>query len=140
MTENFEAHFPQDLYDNQKGTVRSKRDVVIMASILEKEVVHNEDKKIVAGILWKRLDHHLPLQVDSTVHYFLAQSTGLVYNTYQNTGLPSGPISEPSLDSIKAALEPTATDYWYFLSARDGRIVYSQTLSEHLINKAKYVD
>ncbi|MDB5259520.1 MAG: aminodeoxychorismate lyase, protein [Candidatus Taylorbacteria bacterium] len=140
MTENFDAHFPQDLFDHQKGTVRSKRDIVIMASILEKEVATAEDKRIVAGILWKRLEHRLPLQVDSTTHYFLAPSAGLVYNTYQSAGLPFGPISEPSSESIRAALEPTVTDYWYFLSDRKGKIFYSRTLSEHLINKAKYVE
>ncbi len=140
MTDNFEAHFPEDLFDAQQGTVRSKRDIVIMASILEKEVATEEDKKIVAGILWKRLDHNLPLQVDSTGAYFLADSPLLVYNTYQTTGLPSGPICNPSLESMQAALLPTATEYWYFLSTRDGRIVYSRTLGEHLINKATYLE
>jgi UPF0755 protein len=146
MTRNFDAHFPQELFDNQKGaanqngTARSKRDIVIMASILEKEVAANEDKKIVAGILWKRLDQKLPLQVDSSGHYFLAESAGMIYNTYQNIGLPTGPICNPSEESIKAALDPTGTDYWYFLSTRDGKIIYARTLSEHLINKAKYIE
>jgi UPF0755 protein len=145
LTDNFDKHFPQELFDrqkdaNQKGIVRSKRDIVIMASILEKEVATDEDRKIVAGILWKRLGENLPLQVDSTSHYFLGAPNGVLYNTYKNTGLPFGPICNPSLSSLKAALLPTASDYWYFLSTKEGRIVYSKTLGEHLINKAKYIE
>ncbi|MCX6715928.1 MAG: endolytic transglycosylase MltG [Candidatus Taylorbacteria bacterium] len=140
MVANFDIHFPRDLFDNQRGTVRSRDDIVIMASILEKEVAKEEDRRIVSGILWKRLDERLPLGVDSTVHYFLVPPKGVVYNTYQDTGLPIRPISNPSLDSIRAALEPKATDYWYFLSAHDGTTVYSRTLGEHLINKAKYIE
>lgn len=140
MILNFNKHFPYELFLSQKTKVRGLHEVVIMASILEKEVDKVEDKKIVSGILWKRLDARLPLQVDSTNSYFLTPPKGVTYNTYKYSGLPFGPISNPSEESLIAALEPVTTDYWYFLSTRDGNIVYSKTLSEHLINKAKYVE
>lgn len=139
MISNFNRHFPYDLWAHQKGTVRSLHEVVTMASVLEKEVMTKEDKNIVAGILWKRLDQHMPLQIDSTTQYFLTPPEGVTYNTYEHAGLPFGPISNPSDVSLQAALQPTATDYWYFLNTREGKIVYSKTLGEHLINKAKYV-
>ncbi|MEO8637346.1 MAG: endolytic transglycosylase MltG [Candidatus Taylorbacteria bacterium] len=138
MTDNFHLHFSPDL--TGKSQKRSLEEVVIMASILEKEVKTPEDKKMVAGILWKRLDYKLPLQVDSTGNYFLTRQTKLEYNTYEFVGLPFGPICNPSLASLEAALDPTESPFWYYLSALDGHTIYSHTLGEHLINKAKYLE
>lgn len=100
---------------------------VIMASILEKELRTKEDKEIASGILWKRIRVGMPLQVD-------------VYMwTYQNTGLPPKPICNPGLDSIKAALYPEDSPYWYYLSTPDGKTIFSKTLEEHNIARAKYL-
>jgi len=140
LVDNFNRHFPEDLFQKQTGKVRSRQDVVIMASLLEKEVETFADKKIAAGILWKRLDNDLPLQLDSTLSYFLTPPKNFSYNTYKYSGLPFGPIGNPTAESLRAALEPTPTDYWYFLSAKDRKIIYSRTLGEHLINKAKYLE
>lgn len=103
------------------------RQVVVMASILEKELKTQEDKEIASGILWKRIRVGMPLQVDA--HMW----------TYQNTGLPEKPISNPGLGSIKAALYPKESPYWYYLSAPDGTTVFSKTLEEHNLAKAKYL-
>ncbi len=136
--DNFEKHLPP-------SQERSLYDIVTMASILEKEVQTLEDKKKVAGILWKRMEYNLPLQVDSTGSYFFlvpleTVSYNTSYNTYSHTGLPFGPISNPSSESLIAAVQFLPSDYWYYLSSRDGTIVYSKTLGEHLINKAKFID
>lgn len=102
-------------------------EIVIMASLLEKEVRTFEDKKIVSGILWKRLENRILLQVDAEMW------------TYQNYGLPPGPIANPGLDSILAALYPEKSDYWYYLSTPEGETIFSKTLEEHNIAKAKYL-
>ena len=103
------------------------RQVVVMASILEKELRTKEDKEIASGILWKRIMVGMPLQVDVDMW------------TYQNTGLPAKPISNPGLDSIKAALEPKESPYWYYLSTPDGKTIFSKTLEEHNGAKTKYL-
>lgn len=123
-------------------------EVVTMASLLEKEVKTLEDKKIVSGILWKRLEIGMPLQLDATVNYITGKNDPGVsikdtqidspYNTYRYKGLPKGSISNPGLDSIIAALEPVQTDYWYYLS--DGTTHYAKTLQEHAANKSKYLE
>ncbi len=122
------------------------RDAVIMASILEKEVKTLEDKKIVAGILYKRIAAGMLLQADATLLYYKAGSPDHFnkeidsrYNTYKYTGLPPGPICNPGLESLEAAIEPVKTDYWYYLSAPDGATVFSETYDEHLRNIAAYL-
>jgi len=124
-------------------------EVITMASLLEKEVKSFEDKKIVSGILWKRLKNGIPLQVDATITYITKKKTTKIpkkdleidspYNTYKYKGLPPGPICNPGMESIIAAIRPTETDYWYYLSTPEGKILYSKTLSEHNKKKAKYL-
>lgn len=121
-------------------------EVLTMASIIEKETRHDEDRAIVADILWRRFQKNWALQVDSSVHYISAR-TGDVFtteqeraidspwNTYKYPGLPPGPICNPSIESIKAALHPEKNTYWYFLTGRDGKMYYARTLDEHAANK-----
>jgi len=144
---NFDKKLTQDLRDEIKKRNRTIFQVVTMASILEKEVRSYEDRQIVSGILWKRIDNHLPLQVDSSLLYFqtstypdvLEKNVDSQYNTYKYAGLPRGPISNPDLDSIKAAIYPKNTDYWFYLSAPNGETIFAKTLGQQLINKAKYL-
>lgn len=121
-------------------------EIITMASIIEKEVKNDADRPIVADILWRRVKKGWPLQVDSSVHYAI-DKTGNVFttdkerqvnspwNTYKYPGLPPGPICNPSLESIRAALQPGKNDYWYFLSDKQGNIHYARTLDEHNKNK-----
>ncbi len=124
--------------------------IVTMASILEKEVPSLEDKKIVAGILWKRIDNGMPLQVDATINYITGKSDARaaskdtkinsLYNTYKYLGLPAGPISNPGMDSLLAAVYPTKSPYWYYLSADGtGQTVYSKTFADHSLAISKYL-
>ena len=103
-------------------------DIIKMASILESEIKLEEDKRITSGILWKRLKLGIPLQVDSDP------------DTYKHLGFPPKPISNPGLESIIAALRPTTTPYFYFLTDKDGNPHYAKTFDEHKINKAKYLN
>ncbi len=139
-----------DVYPNIIRAGHSVHELLTMASIIEKEVKHNEDRAKVADILWRRLKKGWALQVDSSVHYAI-DKTGTVFttererdidspwNTYKYPGLPPGPICNPSLESIKAALYPEKNEYWYFLSDKSGTMHYGRTLDEHNQNVWKYL-
>ena len=143
MLDNFDkkltSNLRQEIADQQK-TIYT---VITMASILEKEVKTPADKKIVAGILWKRMGMGMPLQVDSTILYdnngVFDKAKNSPYNTYLFAGLPAGPICNPGMDSIVAAIYPQKTDYLYYLSAADGTTIFSKTYDEHLTNRSKYI-
>jgi len=135
---------------------RSILDIITIASMIEKESANSLDRRIISGILWKRLETDMPLQVDSSVIYAWKQinpswslgdrlrlssndlKINSPYNTYLNKGLPPSPIGNPGLDAIRAALDPQESDYMYYLSLPDGRTFFSRTYDEHLALKAKY--
>jgi len=128
----------------------SLSDIVTLASIIEKEVRTPENKRIVAGILWSRLAIGMPLQVDAVFGYIFKRDTyspsfadlkvDSPYNTYTHKGLPPGPISNPGIESIKAVLHPTKTDYLYYLTGKDTLMHYATTFAGHQINRKKYLD
>lgn len=129
---------------------RTLDEIIKMASILEGEARTAEDMRIVSGILWKRLDNDIPLQVDTSFAYINGKTTKELtiddlkirspYNSYLYRGLPPTPISNPGLESIRAALYPTRTPYLYFLTGDDGEMYYSRTFDEHVEKKLKYID
>lgn len=128
---------------------RSLHEIVTMASLIEEETRTADERPIVAGILWKRLDASVGLQVDATVRYLLQKPTAAItradldtdsaYNTRKYRGLPPGPIASPGLSSIEAALAPEDSPYWYYLHGNDGRIRYAETNDEHNVNRARYL-
>lgn len=125
------------------------KDIVTMASIVEKEAPKIEDKKIISGILWKRIKIGMPLQVDVTFSYIYGTSTPKIYytdltvdspyNLYKNKGLPPGPINNSGLDSITATINPIDTKYFYYLSDKIGVMHYAETHDQHVANKNKYL-
>jgi len=124
-------------------------EIIIMASILEKEVRTFEDKRIVSGILWKRIKSGMPLQVDATINYITRKNSSRLtgselsldspYNTYKYRGLPPGPICNPGIDSIKATVSPIETKYWFYLSTPEGETIFSTTFKEHQEAIEKYL-
>lgn len=148
MLFNFGKKVTPELREKLVLQKKSVFDVVIMASMIEKEVREKKDMELVSGILWKRLSIQMPLQVDATVNYALnKQGTVLKsdlqidspYNTYKFYGLPKGPISNPGIDSIKAVISPKESNYWYYLSAKTGETIFSRNLDEHNLARAKYL-
>lgn len=144
MLKNFQKKLPAGFSNN----ARSLYDIITMASIVEKEVRTDKDRPIVAGVLWKRLDSNWQLGADATLLYLkndnsIKQSdlqADSAYNTRKVIGLPPGPISNPGLDSILAALNPESSSYFYYLTKPEtGEVVYSKTNDEHNLNKAKYL-
>jgi len=132
------------------GKTRNGFDILRMASIVEKEAGSDlEEKKIIAGILWKRLDADWLLGADATTRYAAKNFSGSLtveelndknpWNTRAIRGLPLGAIGNPSLDSIRAAAEPTESEYWYYLHGSDGQVHYSVDADGHAEAKAKYL-
>ncbi|MCP6726611.1 MAG: endolytic transglycosylase MltG [Patescibacteria group bacterium] len=149
ILQNFNTKFTGELREKTAQQGKSIFEVITMASLLEKEVRTYQDKQKVAGILQKRLDIGMALQVDATVNYITGRTdpgvslkdTGInsLFNTYRYPGLPLGPIANPGSESIEAALNPIENPYWYYLSTPEGKTIFSTTLEEHNIAKAKYL-
>ncbi len=150
LLEYRDGQITEKMYKDIEEEGRTFFETITMASVLEREVKSEKDKKLVANIFWRRYDINWALQADSTVHY-ASGKTGDVFttqeernspspwNTYKYPGLPLGPISNPSLGSIEAAIYPIENDYWYFLTTSDGEVKYAKTLEEHNLNKSKYL-
>lgn len=127
----------------------SLAEVMVMASIIEEEAYDPEVRRLIAGILWKRFAAEMPLQVDAVFPYIIGKNSFQLsradlqfdspYNTYRHRGLPPGPISNPGLDAITAALAPEPSDYWYYLSDRQGKMYYAEDFAAHKLNKQKYL-
>jgi len=116
------------------------RRLVTMASIVEKEAKAPAERPLIAGVFYNRLRLKMPLQSDPTAEYELdgakesaasAVHTASAFNTYDFTGLPPGPIANPGLKSIEAALYPTQTDFLYFVAREGGTHVFSKSFGEH---------
>ncbi len=132
-----------------RASGKTEKEMIIMASILEGEVKTEEDRRIVSGILWKRIAKGMPLQVDATFVYLLGKgsedltltdlSVDSPYNTYRNKGLPPGPINNPGIDAMRTAVTPEDSPYFFYLSDKDGVTHYAKTFDEHKANKAKYL-
>ena len=126
-------------------------ETLIVASLLEKEVITQKDKEIVAGIIYKRYGVGMSLQIDASVLYGACNGRSCAplrsmfqedtpYNTYTRKGFPPTPIASPSFSSVRAALSPRATSYWYYLSRPDtGETVFSETLDEHAYYRSVYL-
>jgi UPF0755 protein len=141
MVDTFEAHWkPQ--WDNRLDSLgRTRHEIVTLASIIEGEGPYEDERPIVSSVYHNRLAQGRRLQADPTVVYSLGERRRLYYkdyaieseyNTYRIRGLPPGPICQPSIGSIEAALYPKDTDFYYFVAQSDGRHVFSESYNEHL--------
>jgi len=149
MLANFNAKLTPELRQEIVKQKKSFFEVLTLASIIEKEVSEPEDMKMVADIFYKRLKAGIALQSDATVNYATGKSliqptyqdlsVNSLYNTYKYPGLPPGPISNPGINALKAAIYPTPNPYYYFLTSKDQQVIYSKTYEEHLANKNKYL-
>ncbi len=148
MQKEFEEKI-QPLAADIQSSGRSKKDIITMASIIEREVRTPRDKALVSGILWKRMRGGMPLQVDATLFYITGKASHELdaadlesispYNTYKHKGLPPTPISNPGLESIKASIHPIESPYFFYLSGSDGVTHYARTFDEHKKNKVLYL-
>jgi len=129
-----------------KQSSRSLEDIIIMASIIEKEATGDvQEQKIVSGILWKRLDEGKLLQVDAPFQYIHGQVRASdlrkdgPYNTYTRLGLTPTPIGNPGISAINAAINPIQSPYYFYLHGKDGSIHYGVTYDQHINNINRYL-
>ena len=142
MARDFDQRLTKKLRARAEEMNLSIYDLVTLASLVEKEARYEEDRPIIAQVFFKRLRIGMPLQSDTTLQYLLDAPKEDVsiadtkmespYNTYQNHGLPPGPIASPGMAAIEAVLYPADTDYLYFVADRQGHNHYSNTYAEHL--------
>ena len=109
----------------------TEHELVTVASLIEKESANAEERPVIASVIYNRLRRDMPLQIDATIQYALGRPKENLtygdlkidspYNTYENEGLPPGPICSPSLQSLEAALNPTETDHLYYVLEANGR-------------------
>lgn len=130
----------------------SAKDVITLASIVQKETYAVEEMSTIASVFYNRLKNDMPLQTDATIHYALGYTKSRLtyddlkiespYNTYTNKGLPPGPICSPGKDALNAALNPADTDYLFFVATgfKDGTHAFSVTYDAFLRNKQKYLN
>lgn len=146
----FHQRFSGPYLEEIQKTGRSLSDVVIMASLLEREEPDPALRPQVAGVLFKRLDARTPLGVDATSRYTITdwndrraflkmlRDPADPYNTRLKVGLPPGPIGAPSLPSLVSALRPVPSEYWYYLHDSERRIHFGRTAQEHEANRRRY--
>ncbi len=145
MNEEFNKFWTKEKEERLKEINKSKRDVIILASIVEKEAIADSERPIIAGVFLNRLSKGMRLESCSTVLYAMGINKERLsledlqfdspYNTYRNKGLPPGPICNPGTKAIDAVLYPQVTDSLYFVSKGNGTHYFSSTFEQHVKNK-----
>lgn len=143
MVNEFDKEFTASMRARAAELGLSIKDVIILASLVEKEAQLPSDRPLIAGVFLNRLKQDMPLQSCATIQYILGypkaelsvQDTEIPspYNTYQHMGLPPGPIANPGIAAVNAVLQPEKTDYIYFVADAQGAHHFSKTYEEHLI-------
>lgn len=155
LTNTFERRVLTDLASEIESSPYTLNQIMVMASLVEREAREYEEMRGVAGVLWHRIEIGMPLQVDATMQYAKGydaiqqtwwappraadKSVDSPFNTYQINGLPPRPIANPGLNAIKATLNPVATNNLFYIHDRSGRIHYAQTLEGHNANVNRYL-
>jgi len=155
LTTTFDEKVVKGLADEIETSPHSFEDVMVMASLIEREARDYDQMRMVSGILWNRIEIGMALNVDATLQYAKGydrlektwwspptsadKKVESPFNTYTNAGLPPRPIANPGLDAIKAALRPAASDNYFYLHDSQGLLHYAQTLPEHNRNIERYL-
>ncbi|GMA99168.1 aminodeoxychorismate lyase [Pelosinus sp. IPA-1] len=142
MLTQFDKEFSESMRERATAIGLSVKDVIILASLVEKEAQIEDDRPIIAGVFLNRLKQEMPLQSCATIQYILGypkvelsvEDTEISspYNTYQHMGLPPGPIANPGMAAINAVLYPKETSFIYFVADKQGTHHFSKTYEEHL--------
>ena len=152
MRKNFDKKF-ESIDNSNKNLITHQ--IVIIASMIEREAKFPEDRPLVGSVILNRLNQALPLQIDATVQYVLGYQKDekswwkknltfedlkidSSYNTYKNVGLPSSPIANPGLGALQGAIMPPKTDYLYYVSDKSGHLHFAKNLEGHNFNIEKY--
>jgi len=149
MLDNLNSKLTPQMRQDIKESGHTVFEIITMASIIELEVPKSMDRKMISDIFWKRVEAGMPLQSDATINYITGKNlpsptledlkVNSLYNTYLYQDLPPGPIGNPGISAIEAAIYRAPNDYWFYLSKPTGETVYSKTHDEHVANKWKYL-
>ena len=144
MVKNFRNAVTPDMIESAKANGMTVRQLVTLASLVEKETATPEERPLVAAVYRNRLGIHMPMQADPTVIYALQKANAYKgnltrdnlqfdspYNTYRYPGLPPGPIASPGRASLQASAKPADVDFLYFVSKNDGSHVFASNLDDH---------
>lgn len=153
LVENMISKMDEVMQEFYPGITESKKtvhDILTLSSLVEREGSTSEDRKLIAGVFYNRLDIAMPLQTDVAVLYALDEHKEYVtnndvtvespYNLYEHPGFGPGPVNNPSADAINATVEPTESNYLYFLAdLKTEKVYYSETYQQHLEYQAEYI-
>ncbi|MBI2268036.1 MAG: endolytic transglycosylase MltG [Candidatus Blackburnbacteria bacterium] len=160
LRSTFDSRVNGEMLSDLAKSGKTINEVIILASLIEREARGDEERPVVTGILLNRIKIGMALQADASLQYVTGsercrkdwlscdwwkpptaedKTKRSAYNTYTNTGLPAGPISNPGISSIKAAIYPQDTSYLYYLHDNDGKVHYAKTLEEHNSNVSRYL-
>jgi UPF0755 protein len=149
LTGQFLRELPHDAGPRAKALGRTVPEVVTIASLVEREAKADEDRPMIASVIYNRLRLGMPLEVDASIEYTFPEHHDVItkrdlevdspYNTYRHTGLPPTPIANPGKASLDAAFKPAKTDYLYYVAKPDGHSAFAKTLQEHNANVARYL-
>ncbi len=145
----FRQELPRDAPERAKALGRTVPEVVTIASLVEREGKADEDRPVIASVIYNRLQRGMPLEVDASIEYTFPEHHDVItkrdlevdspYNTYRHTGLPPTPIANPGKASLDAAFAPAKSDYLYYVAKPDGHSAFAKTLQEHDANVARYL-
>jgi UPF0755 protein len=150
LLDNFDHKLSPEMKEELQKQNKNIFEIIILASIIEREVLSDEDKRLAADVFWKRLALGMGLQSDATINFITGKKdirpsaidlqVDSPYNTYKYRGLPPGPIGNPGFKAIAAALYPKHNDYYFFLTDKDGRTIFAKTYQQHQENIKKYLE
>ncbi len=142
LLNSFNENVIENIYNTEKKRDYNLYEILTIASLIEEEARFDDEKPIIASVIYNRLDQDMLLQMDATVQYILDEKKPRLlyrdldiespYNTYLNKGLPPGPICSPGDKAIKAALNPEDTDYLFYFALENGEHVFTESYQEHI--------
>jgi len=149
LVDQFRRELPSDAQRQARSLGYTLPQIVTVASLVEREAKADDERALIAGVIYNRLRKGMPLQVDASLEYAFPNHhteitradlrTDSPYNTYLHTGLPPTPIANPGLPSLLGALHPQRTDYYYYVYKGNGHHAFARTLGEHNANVERYL-
>ncbi|MGZ3549617.1 MAG: endolytic transglycosylase MltG [Vulcanimicrobiaceae bacterium] len=149
MTAQFVKELPPDALAKARARGLTVPQIVTLASLVQQEGKADEERPLIADVIYNRLRIHMPLQVDATLEYTLPEHKDVLtladvgtespYNTYKHQGLPPTPIANPGQPSLDAAFDPQPSEYLYYVAKGDGHHAFAKTLVQHQANVRKYL-
>ena len=149
LTEQFRKELPPDADARARALHRTVPEVVTIASLVEREGKADDERPLIASVIYNRLRIGMPLEVDASIEYVFPEHHDVItkrdleidspYNTYRHTGLPPTPIANPGKPSLDAAFHPATSEYLYYVAKGDGHHAFAKSLAEHNANVARYL-